>query len=939
MKKADDFEIVYGGKPNGGSKGRTSDVSDAIESKVLPILDRIERNTSKISGASRDIVAATRHASKGGPESSGGPALAPSSAPRNSVREAHNAPVARRNANVDRTSNGRFAQRPQAASAAKNADTQTQRKAAQNDAATRRGFLSSLRDIMSGNSLAGRVVNAIKGGDSADLAGTAAGGAMWGAAKEAMDAFGDLKESITDGIGGMFGKKGKAADGEEDAGTVKTLQSNERAEEKRHTEILSALGKVSGGGGGGLLDDVMDSKGKGLGKAGKWLKTGGKILGGVAGAVGLADGLTTIRAHKDESFFGSGDGEGGLLNSRARGYGESALGGAAIGASIGSIIPGLGTAIGAAVGGAIGLASSIVTDNWDSIDGAMGTLSKALGDNTKASESSTKAEGGFLSNLFGGNKSGGGASGGGGGYGGGSKAEAALNAAGDETADAMAYVTKGNGAGGGGGGSYAGGRASSASLLDENTLDMPIKTDKGIMTPRQMGVKTYGELYAQGGQAFAGGANDTATTRLTAEMMKATGATSMNGQNDAYHQKNAPNSGHTQGVKTDFSYAGLSQEGYYQKHQQMSSMLTSKYGMKEGEDFKIISEKHGTGSHIDFKLNDSGKKKYEAAQAANNQEQTALASAAGMGGPNGIGALSSKYESGGNSSNVSYDSSGGTSYGKYQFSSKTAKGGEGSMQDYLRALDKSGDPELQQAAANIRGAGPLNSGSKNGAAADAWKKEAKSDKFQSFEQQYAEQRFYGKQMDNIRKQNPELAKRIEGSDALKNVAFSTGAQQGENTSLIAGMKYDPSMSDKDIIDGVYNERQTRFGTLKKNDERMWNNVVNGRLGNGKDSERNAAKMMVDAEQNKKAQGTALAQSTAPAKPEVAQLESPRAADSGAQYATAPAFDTTGLEQRLDALLAATEKQTAQQQRNNGGENAPDVSTMYRTQACNDIAFG
>ena len=77
----------------------------------------------------------------------------------------------------------------------------------------------------------------------------------------------------------------------------------------------------------------------------------------------------------------------------------------------------------------------------------------------------------------------------------------------------------------------------------------------------------------------------------------------------------------------------------------------------------------------------------------------------------------------------------------------------------------------------------------------------------------------------------------------------------------------------------------------------------------------------------------------PAKPEVAQLESPRAADSGAQYATAPAFDTTGLEQRLDALLAATEKQTAQQQRNNGGENAPDVSTMYRTQACNDIAFG
>ena len=257
--KNDDFEIVYGGKSSWG-KGGGTDASEAIDTKVLPLLNRIEQNTRNISGASRDIVAATRHTNGGGAVSSGSPALTP--AKERTARQAQSAPVAARcnaSKDIDRSSNGRFVQRSAvtAASAAKNADIQAQSKAAQNDAATRKGFLSSIRDLVGNNSMAGRVAGAVKGSDSADAAGAAAGGALWGAAKEAMDAFGDLKDTLSDSFGGMFGKGKKEDGGEEDSATVKTLQGNERAEEKRHTEILSALGKVSGGGGGGLVDDLM----------------------------------------------------------------------------------------------------------------------------------------------------------------------------------------------------------------------------------------------------------------------------------------------------------------------------------------------------------------------------------------------------------------------------------------------------------------------------------------------------------------------------------------------------------------------------------------------------------------------------------------------------------------------------------------------------------
>lgn len=167
----------------------------------------------------------------------------------------------------------------------------------------------------------------------------------------------------------------------------------------------------------------------------------------------------------------------------------------------------------------------------------------------------------------------------------------------------------------------AGIASKSPDMLDATTLNMPIKTDRGILTPRQMGVKTFSELGQRGGQAFAGGQNDATTTWLTAQIMQKTGASHLSAQNDSYHQKNSPGSGHTKGIKTDFSYAGLSAEGYKGKHAEISSMLAQQYGMVEGQDYKIISSPHGTGKHIDFKLHPSGQKKAEAVRMA-TQVQT-----------------------------------------------------------------------------------------------------------------------------------------------------------------------------------------------------------------------------------------------------------------------------------------------------------------------------
>lgn len=115
---------------------------------------------------------------------------------------------------------------------------------------------------------------------------------------------------------------------------------------------MGLLGK-----GGGLLGGVGGAAGRGalLGTVGRMGVVGAATA---VGGIGLMDANERINRNENKGFF-----EGGL-NSRAAGYAESGLSGAAVGAAIGSIVPVVGTAVGAAVGGGIGLLSAAIADIW-----------------------------------------------------------------------------------------------------------------------------------------------------------------------------------------------------------------------------------------------------------------------------------------------------------------------------------------------------------------------------------------------------------------------------------------------------------------------------------------------------------------------------------------------------------------------------------------------
>lgn len=140
--------------------------------------------------------------------------------------------------------------------------------------------------------------------------------------------------------------------------------------------LKGLLGRLGGGGAAAAGAGAAGSAGGAAAGAGGaaagagGLAAGGLLagaLGGLAGLAGMVFSNVHLAKQKGESFFGSREGEGGLMGSRASGYAGSAASGALAGAAIGSIVPVVGTALGAVVGGAVGLISAAVVDNWDKI--------------------------------------------------------------------------------------------------------------------------------------------------------------------------------------------------------------------------------------------------------------------------------------------------------------------------------------------------------------------------------------------------------------------------------------------------------------------------------------------------------------------------------------------------------------------------------------------
>lgn len=168
---------------------------------------------------------------------------------------------------------------------------------------------------------------------------------------------------------------------------------------------------------------------------------------------------------------------------------------------------------------------------------------------------------------------------------------------------------------------------------------------------------------------------------------------------------------------------------------------------------------------------------------------------------------------------IGHDGTGGTSYGKWQLSSTTVKGGEGSMQAYLRWMRKQGG-EKKAIAERIAAAGPMNTGGRQGAAVEQYQKEvaANASLMEESQRQFLIESHYAPAMNRLSSDG--LRKRIEGSKALQEAMFSTAVQHGAGSGKIgdAGAAsiwnkvYREGMTDAELLRAVYTERGTRFGS-------------------------------------------------------------------------------------------------------------------------------
>lgn len=171
-----------------------------------------------------------------------------------------------------------------------------------------------------------------------------------------------------------------------------------------------------------------------------------------------------------------------------------------------------------------------------------------------------------------------------------------------------------------------------------------------------------------------------------------------------------------------------------------------------------------------------------------------------------LGALSAQYESGTKGSDaVGYDSKGGTSYGKYQIASNT-----GTMDSFLLWAEQNGGDNGKEVATRMRAAGPLNTGSRAGAAVDAWRGLEQEGKLGNLEHDFIKATHFDPAFSGI--QSEDLRKRIEGSKALQDVLWSTSVQHGAGgAAKLVNRNFKEGMSDEDFINALYADRGTQFG--------------------------------------------------------------------------------------------------------------------------------
>lgn len=180
-------------------------------------------------------------------------------------------------------------------------------------------------------------------------------------------------------------------------------------------------------------------------------------------------------------------------------------------------------------------------------------------------------------------------------------------------------------------------------------------------------------------------------------------------------------------------------------------------------------------------------------------------------GEKSLGKLSAKFESGSDGiAAIGYDSTGGTSYGKYQIASKV-----GSMKSFLAFLDK----EAPDLAGRLRKAGPANTGGRRGGMPNEWRAIAKEqpERFERLQESYIRETHYKPALDAIAENTGIDPDNL--SSAMREVIWSTAVQHGPagaarifaRADSMSGKAREASYERK-MITNVYNVRAGQFGS-------------------------------------------------------------------------------------------------------------------------------
>lgn len=143
---------------------------------------------------------------------------------------------------------------------------------------------------------------------------------------------------------------------------------------------------------------------------------------------------------------------------------------------------------------------------------------------------------------------------------------------------------------------------------------------------------------------------------------------------------------------------------------------------------------------------------------------------------------------------------GGVSYGRSQLASRV-----GSINAALKWAKENGYEDIHDQLAPLA----ADATNRNGQFAQKWRElsQEKGGRLEQFDKAYQKQGYYDPMMAKIRRENPELAKRIEANPALQEQVLSTAVQYGPNSGRYLSaatevLQRNPTATDRDLLMGV-----------------------------------------------------------------------------------------------------------------------------------------